>query len=233
MMRSWQSFWGGNHRIFVNERHLQAHYRRLGADVAALLAGRPGARLLDYGCGDALAAPALAAAGFEVLLYDPVPAVHRRFAERFAGTARIHVLDDQDWRGRAAHSIDAILVHSVLQYLPPATLDDLLPQFHRVLRPDGALYLSDVIPPDIGMAQDVMTLLRAGAANGFLLAALGGLVATFFSDYRRLRRELGLTTWSAAGLTAKLEQHGFSAMRLSQNLGLSPQRMLLRANPLQ
>jgi SAM-dependent methyltransferase len=233
MTAGWQAFWGGSHRIFVNERHLAAHYRRLGADVATLLADRPGATLLDYGCGDALGAPPLAAAGFDVLLYDPVPAVHARIAQRFAGAARIRVLDDRDWRERPSHSIDAILVHSVLQYLPAAALDELLPPLHRVLRPDGVLYLSDVIPPDIGVLPDIAALLRAGAGNGFLLAALAGLVATFFSDYRKLRRELGLTTWSEAALMDKLQQFRFSAMRLEKNVGFSPHRMLIRAKPRQ
>jgi hypothetical protein len=150
MAGGWQAFWGGSHRIYVNDRHLAAHYARIADDLIALLAPRPRARLLDWGCGDALASPRLA----------------------------------------------------------------------------------DVIPPDVGMLPDIVALLRAGARHGFLAAALAGMVATFFSDYRRLRRELGLTTFSEGEIRAMVERHGFTATRL-RNIGFSPHRKLLRAVPAQ
>ena len=231
MALSWQAFWGGSHRIYVNQRHLQAHYRQIAADLIALLADRPGAVLLDYGCGDALASPALAAAGLQVVLYDAVPAVSQRVAARFAGAKGIAVLDEAAWAAQPAASLDVILVNSVLQYLPADALDHLLPRFRQLLRPDGVLLLADVIPPEAGMHPDIAALLAAGWRHGFLLAALLGMAATFFSDYRRLRRELGLATWSEAALRARLAAHGFSADRMARNIGFSPHRMLIRGRP--
>lgn len=233
MTGSWQAFWGGSHSIYVNDRHVAAHYTRIAEDVIALLADRPGARLLDWGCGDALASPRLAAAGLQVELYDAVPAVHQRVAIRFAGARGITALDDAAWTAHAPHSLDVILVNSVLQYLPRDALDGLLPRFRALLKPDGMLLLADVIPPDAGMLDDIRALIASASRHGYLLAALRGLVATFFSPYRELRRDIGLTTWSEGDMVNKLKACGFAAERLPRNIGFSPHRMLFRAVPTQ
>jgi SAM-dependent methyltransferase len=231
-MAGWQAFWSGSHRIYVNDRHLAAHYAQIADDLIALFPNRRGV-LLDWGCGDALASPRLAAAGFAVALYDAVPAVQARVAQRFAGASGITVLDDAGYAALPARSVDVLLVNSVLQYLPRDALATLLPRFRTLLKPDGVLLLADVIPPDAGMLADIAALLRAGARHGFLLAALGGMAATFFSDYRKLRREIGLTTWSEPEILALLRAHRFIAERVVRNIGFSPQRMLIRAVPAQ
>lgn len=231
MALGWQAFWSGQHRIYVNDRHLQAHYQRIAADLIALLADRPGAVLLDWGCGDALASPRLAKAGLRVHLYDAVPAVQARVAARFRSAHGITVLDDAAWAAQPPASLDVILVNSVLQYLPADALDGLLPRFRALLKPQGMLLLADVIPPDAGMLDDIRALLAAAWRHGYLIAALGGLAATFFSDYRRLRRELGLTTWTERDLLARLRAHGFAAERAARNIGFSPHRMLFRGRP--
>lgn len=233
MNNSWQAFWGGSHSIYVNDRHIAAHYARIAEDLIALLADRPGTVLLDWGCGDALASPRLATAGLTVELYDAVPAVQDRVAKRFAGAPGITVLDDAAWAAHPPASLDVILVNSVLQYLPRDALDGLLPRFRALLKPQGMLLLADVIPPDSGMLSDIRALLGNAARHGYLLAALRGLVATFFSPYRKLRRDIGLTTWSEMDIVNKLKAYGFAAARLPRNIGFSPHRMLIRAVPAQ
>lgn len=233
MSSSWQAFWGGSHSIYVNDRHIAAHYARIAEDLIALLTDRPGAVLLDWGCGDALASLQLAAAGLQVELYDAVPAVQQRVAARFKGAPGITVLDATTWSAHPPHSLDVILVNSVLQYLPRDGLDQLLPRFRALLKPGGMLLLADVIPPDAGMLADIRALLTAAARHGYLLAALRGLVATFFSPYRKLRRDIGLTTWSEADIVNKLQACDFTATRLDRNIGFSPHRMLIRAVPAQ
>jgi len=229
MSDSWQTFWSGTHRIYVNQRHLEAHYQRLAEDLIELLDGAPGKVLLDWGCGDALASPALAAAGFDVRLYDAVPAVQARVVARFRDAAGIVVLDDDAWAAQPPAGIDVILVNSVLQYLPREALDGLLRRWRDLLRPGGWLLLADVIPPDSSLAADVAALLRAAARHRFLRAAVVGLAATFFSDYRRLRRRLGLTRWAESELLTRLRSSGYAAERLPRNPGISPHRMLVRA----
>ena len=59
-------------------------------------------------------------------------------------------------------------------------------------------------------------LLRFGAANGFFIAAVTGLVRTVLSDYWRLRTRYGLTRYGEAAMTEKLAAAGFAAQRAAQ-----------------
>jgi SAM-dependent methyltransferase len=226
----WLDFWSGAHSIYVNDRHLRAHYAKIAEDVRSLIGERRPA-LLDFGCGDALAAPAIAPATDRLLLYDGAPAVSARIAARFAGHPRIEVLDQRAWDALPPASLDMILVNSVLQYLDRGGFEALLPRLREVLRADGELVLADVIPRDATALDDIRALLRSAARHGYLLAALRGLAATFFSDYRRLRRELGLTCYDEAEMLALLRSHGFAAQRAPRNVGFSGHRMTFRARP--
>jgi len=225
----WAEFWSGDHSIYVSARHLAAHYRRIGRDVIALLAGRERPRVLDYGCGDALAAPLLIEAGVDLRLYDAVPAVAARLSHRFASVAGLSILDDPAFQALPDASLDVILMNSVAQYLGPDELGALLDRFRRLLAPGGEVILGDIIPPDAGMVADVGSLLRSAVENGFLLAALRGLVRTVFSDYGRLRRRVGLSTYRENEIIALCAAHGFKAVRAPGNIGFNQSRMTIRA----
>jgi hypothetical protein len=98
-----------------------------------------------------------------------------------------------------------------------------------LLAKDGILVVGDVIPPDIGALTDVIALLRYASGQGFLLAALGGLLRTVFSPYRKLRARLGLSCYSEGEFLAKLSKAGFAGERLPFNLEHNPARMSFRA----
>ena len=78
---------------------------------------------------------------------------------------------------------------------------------------------------------DTWALLNFAAANGFLAAALGGLLRTALSDYRQLRSRLGLSRYDAAAMIGKLEQSGFLAARAETNIGHNQARMTFVARP--
>ncbi|MSO93959.1 MAG: class I SAM-dependent methyltransferase [Rhodospirillales bacterium] len=221
---SWTAFWGGPHRIYVNEVHLRAHYAEIARDVAALV-GRETRVLLDFGCGDALAAPEIAGLGIDVLLYDAAGPVRDRLAKRFTGTPGIRVLAPAEWDALRSGTVDVILVNSVVQYLTREALAGLLPRFRALLSVRGCLVVADVIPPGASLIGDIAALLRPALRHGFLMVALRGLVATYFSDYRRLRSELGLTSYRADEMVALLGRHGFAASRLVKNIGFNRSRM--------
>ena len=103
--------------------------------------------------------------------------------------------------------------------------------FHKLLQPDGILIVSDVIPPHVAALTDAMALLRLGAANGFLLPAIAGLVRTRLSGYWRLRTELGLTRYGENAMIEKLAAAGFAAERAPRNIGHNQARMAFRAQP--
>ena len=89
--------------------------------------------------------------------------------------------------------------------------------------------LGDVIPRQISALTDARTLLQFGAREGFFWAAVRGLFRTYFSEYWRLRKSLGLTRYSPEEITDKLENAGFSAERARSNIGHNDRRMTFLA----
>jgi SAM-dependent methyltransferase len=229
-MSDWLAFWDKPQSIYVNARHKDVHYRLIAEELAALVPSRT-ARVLDYGCGEALHADLVAAAAGELLLCDGAPSVRKAIGARFAGNPKIRALSPEEVERLLDQSLDFIALHSVAQYLTPEQTQSLLGLFHRLLRPTGILLVSDVIPPQVTAATDVAALLRFGAANGFLFAAMGGVVRTVFSDYRRIRASVGLTYYSEAAMTEKLAAAGFTARRAAKNIGHNQARMAFIARP--
>src|SRR4051812_41257134 len=231
MADSWLRFWDRPHSIYVNERHLAVHCAHIADEIASVLPAKPGLHVLDFGCGEALSADRVAARCGRLYMYDGAPSVRAHVAERFAKVPNITVLDDAGLAALADRSLDVVVFFSVIQYVARGDLPGLLQRWRRLLKPDGQLIVADVIPPEAGMVDDIKSLLTTAARHGFLLAALGGLAATLFSDYRRLRHELGFAIYSDAEIRSVLEAAGFRAERLSRNLGFHPVRRTYIARP--
>jgi SAM-dependent methyltransferase len=230
MISDWLAFWDKPQSIYVNARHKDVHYRLIAEHLAALMPSR-NARVLDYGCGEALHADLVAAAAGELLLCDGAPSVRSAISSRFAGNPKIRALAPEEVERLPDHCADFIVLHSVAQYLTAEQAQSLLQLFHRLLQPTGTLLVSDVIAPQVTAATDIAALLRFGATNGFLFAAIGGVARTVFSDYRRLRARLGLTRYSEAAMTQKLASAGFAAERTPKNIGHNQARMAFIARP--
>jgi len=230
MISSWLAFWDGPHSIYVSARHKDVHYRLIASEIAALVPG-PQARVLDYGSGEALHADLVAAQAGELLLCEGAPGLRAGIARRFAGVAKIRAIAPEDVARLPAHSLDLIVLHSVAQYLTADEAETLLELFHRLLKPGGVLVVGDVIPPHIPAATDAAALIRFAAANGFLLAALGGITRTLLSDYMRLRARLGLTRYDQPKMLQKLAAAGFAAQRAGKNIGHNQARMTFIARP--
>jgi SAM-dependent methyltransferase len=228
MISEWVAFWDSSHSIYVNARHKDIHYRLIAEEVAALVPS-PSARVLDYGSGEALHADLVAAAAAELLLCEGAPRVRAGIAARFAGVSKIRALAPEDVERLPEHSLDLIVLHSVAQYLKPDEAGALFALFRRLLKPDGTLVVSDVIPPHVAASTDAIALLRFGAANGFLITAFIGLARTLVSDYWRLRTRFGLTRYGEQAMIEKLAAAGFTAHRALRNIGHNQARMMLFA----
>jgi SAM-dependent methyltransferase len=228
-MRDWLSFWNSPNRIYVNERHRDVHYRDIALEIRSLLPS-PTVTVLDYGCGEATRADLVAEAAQKLILSDGAPAVREKIAARFTGNARIAVLSPDEVAALAPGSIDVIVLNSVVQYLKRAEFDALLALFRRLLAPTGRLVVGDVTPPDTSAVTEIMALMRLAWRNGFVGAALIGLLRTAFSDYRVLRSQLGLTHYSEAEMLAALAQAGFAAQRRYPNIEHNQERMTFVAS---
>jgi ubiquinone/menaquinone biosynthesis C-methylase UbiE len=116
-------------------------------------------------------------------------------------------------------------MNSVIQYMTPDEFDAAITTIRRLLKPAGRLVLGDVLQPNVGMAGDVIALLRFAAKHGFVKDAVLGLVRTALSDYRQLRTRIGLQRYSEADMLARLTAAGFTATRAPANIGHNPSRM--------
>lgn len=228
-MDSWIDFYDSAHSIYVNARHRDVHFRRIAQDLAAYV--RPGATVLDYGCGEALRADIVGAKAGRLILIELAPGVRARLAARFAKDPKIEVGGADRLASLPDRSVDLVIMHSVAQYLNAEELDAALALFHRLLAPTGVLVLGDVIRPQTSAFADALALLRFGAGHGFFFAALVGLARTVLSPYWRLRSALGFRRYDEAAVVKKLAAAGFSAERAARNIGHNATRMTFLARP--
>jgi SAM-dependent methyltransferase len=224
----WIAFWDSKHSIYVNARHHAAHCRRVADDMRRY-APATGV-MLDYGCGEALSADRVAEATTRLTLCEAAPNVRAMLAGRFSGNSKIAVRKPEDVMSMASQSFDVIVMHSVAQYLGEDELDALIKTFRRLLKPGGLLVLGDVIPRRVSAVRDAFALLRFGAQEGFYWAAVRGLLRTYFSNYWRLRKSLGLARYDEGTMMARLEAGGFKAERAPTNIGHNQARMTFLAH---
>jgi SAM-dependent methyltransferase len=227
--QDWADYWNGGTTVYANERHKRVHYEGIARDIIALLPG-PDARVVDYGCGDALSADRVADACRHLYLCDAAQTVRERLAERFARNPKITVIPVGQFETLPAGTADLIVANSVIQYLSRAQLERFLRAAWATLSPRGRLVVADVIPQGIGPLQDATELLKFAAKNGFLLPAAGGLGRSFFSSYRRVRQQLGLLQFDEAEMLDILARFGFEARRHYPNMGHNRRRMTFLAS---
>jgi SAM-dependent methyltransferase len=225
----WISFWDSKHSIYVGPKHHTAHFRRIAADMRQYAPA--GGTMLDYGCGEALSAAELADGAGRLILCEAAPNVRAMLAGRYASNPKIVVRKPADVATMPGHSVDTLVMHSVSQYLGEAEFEGLLRTFHRLVKPGGLLVLGDVIPKRVSAFGDGIALLRFGAQEGFYWAAVRGLLRTYFSNYWKLRKSLGLRRYDEADVIAKLKAAGFDAQRAPTNIGHNRARMTFLARP--
>jgi len=223
-MDDWIDYYDSTHTIYASKLHRDLHFQLIAKDIIGYIASSD-AVVLDYACGEALSATKVAEACGQLILAEPAPGVRGRLIARFAPDTRIRVRSLDDLRKMAEKSIDLAVMNSVAQYMSSAELDTAFAVIKRLLKPGGRLVVGDILRPEIGMARDVIALLRFAGRHGFLKDALIGLVSTALSDYRHLRTRVGLQRYGEAEMIAKLAAAGFTASRAPFNIGHNPWRM--------
>jgi SAM-dependent methyltransferase len=221
----WLRFWNRPNPIQLDRRHRRAYYAFIAQEALVAAKARSGEVWLDFGCGEAGGTPMLLEAGIEVLLYDRSDRLRERAAAAFAAYPAVRVLDEAGFDALPPASVDVIAVVSVLQYLDLDEIRALLARWHALLRPGGRLVLGDIVPEGLGMFSDITALLRFARRHGYLGTALRSLMRTLASDYGRLRRELGLSTFTSTAMAVMLVDARFVPHRHHPNLGVNPQRM--------
>jgi ubiquinone/menaquinone biosynthesis C-methylase UbiE len=223
-MDDWIDYYDSTHTIYASKLHRDLHFQIIARDIVGYISS-PTAVVLDYACGEALSAARVAEACGKLYLAEPAPGVRGRLIARFAPNTKIRVRSLEDLRKMQEKSVDLVVMNSVAQYMTPDELDLAFAVIRRLLKPSGRLVLGDILRPEVGMARDVVALLRFAATCGFLRDALIGLISTALSNYRELRSKVGLQRYSEAEMIAKLAAAGFTASRALMNIGHNPWRM--------
>jgi ubiquinone/menaquinone biosynthesis C-methylase UbiE len=227
---NWRDYWNQDTPIYSGERHKLLHYRLVANDIIGLIPS-PDAVVLDHGCGEALFADRVAAKCGRLYLSDAAPLVRERLQERFGENGKIAVLSPDDVAEIPDDSLDLIVVNSLLQYLSLDEFRALLKLWRGKLKSEGRLVIADVIPPEVSPIKDAGALLSFAWRGGFLKSAVMGLARTAFSEYRKIRDEIGLSQYSEADIEDILQDAGFSIRRAERNLGHNPARMTFVASP--
>lgn len=221
---SWVEYWNSDSPVYVNTRHKTLHARAVAGDIIALIE-TPDAKVLDYGCGEALEAQRVAAHCGTLYLHDAAPAVLAKLAARVAQDATIQTLDaDAVWDIEDA-SLDLIVINSVAQYIAKPDFAALVARLATKLKSGGRLVLGDLLPPGLSPITDAKALLSFGFQGGFLMPAMVGLVRTYFSEYRNIRSALGLVHYAPEEAINLLSGAGLNARRLARNFGHNQVRM--------
>jgi hypothetical protein len=166
-------------------------------------------------------------------LYDAAPNVRRKLERRFAAEPRIEIVQDGALEKLEDASLDLVAANSLIQYVPVGETSRLLALWRSKLKPEGRLLLSDIPTATAGAALgDVMALLEFSWRGGFVAAALASLARLYFSDYRRLRKELGFSAYEPGSLEELLRRGGFEPARLRRNIGHNQRRFSLLASKL-
>jgi SAM-dependent methyltransferase len=111
----------------------------LNPDLAVFLNRlRPGARILELGCGSGRDAVAMLARGFAVDATDGSPEMAREAGQRIGRPVRVMRFD-----ALAAHAeYDAVWANAALLHVPRPALLDVLTRVHRALKPGGHHFAS-------------------------------------------------------------------------------------------
>lgn len=229
-MQRWIDYYDSAHTIYANARHRDVHFATIAEDIGRFIPS-PDAVVLDYSCGEALSADLVAAVCARLILAEPAPGVRERLRARFGANPRIEIVAPDALAARPDASVDLVVMISVAQYMTAAELDAAFARIRRLLAPGGRFVLGDIIPPTTGALSDVWALLRFGAGHGFFFAALGGVIRSALSDYRRLRSSLGLARYDEADMLGRLGAAGFVAERADTNIGHNQTRMTFLARP--
>ena len=223
-MDEWIDYYDSTHTIYASKLHRDLHFQIIARDIIGYISS-PDAVVLDYASGEALSAARVADACGKLYLAEPAPGVRGRLIARFAPNTKIRVRSLDDLRKMDEKSVDLVIMNSVAQYMTREELDSALSVIRRLLKPAGRLVVGDILRPEVGMAKDVLALLKFAGRHGFLKDACYGLARTALSDYRQLRTRVGLQRYSESEMIEKLARAGFTASRAHSNIGHNPWRM--------
>ena len=219
---TWDSYWeelDGRARVFREQS------REYVMNLLSKVPLPPEVCVLDFGCGFGHVAGSLAPMVGEISLWDASTNMLRHARRNVSGIPNVRFadLDPDTWDGGAA-AFDLVLVNSVIQYMTQDEFAQWLIVWRRVLKPDGRIVISDVIPANYDSLRDFTDILRLSARRGFLRQAIfDGLHE--IAGYARKRQSRPLTRYDRGDLIRHAERAGLTVEFLPRNLTHFPRRI--------
>ncbi len=217
-MSAWINLFDSKHTIYANARHRNAHFKLIANDIARYIRSEDSI-VLDFSSGEAISANIVSDSCAQLFLAEPAPCLRGVIKKRFDNNKKIKVVSLKEVYSMPDNSIDLVVMHSVAQYMTNSEIKLALTNIRRILRSSGIFIIGDIIHPKSNVIIDALDLLYFGLEEGFLLAAIFSLVRTYFSSYRKIRRENSLASYTDEEIKDKLSRYGFKPIKESRNLG--------------
>ena len=212
---TWAAYW----EEMEDRQHVfRIEARDYATRVRASLKLQPSFTILDFGCGFGHTSRELATHVGRIALWDASSQVRKQARDRIADVPNAELLDVEalDASTLAGH-FDVILVHSVIQYMSIDEIREWLARWRLMLKPGGRLVISDVIVPNAGGLQELLSYLFFALRHGFFWNALSAGVAEM-GHYWKARRSRPLTTVSRSTIESWARDAGLKVSWLDKNL---------------
>jgi len=184
---SWKGFWEkntGNKKLFQGIAGNYFENFKLAFPLSSET------RILDFGCGHGYLASLLAERVRDVYIYDASLSMMElaRYHNRKKGN--VVVLEKMSDH---VPPLDYVLVNSVIQYMTPDVLKNNLRLWRSLLKDDGKIIVSDILPEKVRFFSEILGLLSFTLSRGYLIGQVCLLASLLFSDFTKVVRECPLT----------------------------------------
>lgn len=212
MSEEWISYWDkytGLYAMYhlIAEDYCERFHRLIQPDSKT--------RLLDFGCGLGLIARNLSSMVGVIKVYDPSPNMLEKARMTNRGIKNIEVLNNLDTNGLL---YDLIIINSVVQYLKPEDLHDVLLQLFGHLDSEGSILITDIIPGKTSRFKEVFELARFAFRKKCPLIVARHLGVYLMSDYSKTEHSAPLVYYSMQDLDAVAKGAGYSLKLLDENI---------------
>lgn len=174
-------------------------------------------KVFDFGCGFGLAAKLLAPHVEQLWLWDTSPNMRQRAQQSVAAFNNTHVLESLTPESQNDLYVDIVLVNSVIQYMSREEFIHWLKRWRSMLRVDGQIVVSDIVPEESWAFSDMVESLVFAARRGFLIRSIR-FAFSALARYWRTRWHTSLLSFSQKELYSVAAKTQLAVEFLGTNL---------------
>jgi SAM-dependent methyltransferase len=216
---TWEQFWES---YTGNENLFRAVAKNSFDNFVAMFPANKKMRVLDFGCGHGFLARHLAQILEEIYIYDISPAMLKAARRHNGVIPNVIVLEKLNQGSLPV--FDYILVNSVIQYMAPDKLKENILLWRSLLKNDGKIIISDILPCKLGFVKELWELLSFSLAQGHLIEQVIQFYTLFFSNYSKAANTSPLNIYTPDILRTIAAQADLELEINEKNLSFSKHR---------